>query len=70
MCCEVIKERDGIVKGSVSKGLDYLVVGYFGSTDWIHTPYGRKIEYAADLREKHGSLAIVSEDHWAETVFK
>ncbi|MDD5501830.1 MAG: BRCT domain-containing protein [Candidatus Omnitrophica bacterium] len=68
-CVEVIKERGGNVVDRVHEDVDYLVIGYFGSSDWIHTPYGRKIERAVELREKHGKIAIISEDSWSKTAF-
>ena len=70
MCQEVVEERGGKISKSITKKLDYLVVGFFGSTDWIHSPYGRKIEKAADYRELYGNLAIISEDHWATHAFR
>jgi hypothetical protein len=42
----------------------YLVVGEFVSRDWISTQYGRKIERAIELRDKHGCPAIVCEKHF------
>ncbi len=70
ICAEVVRERGGEAKSSVSKIVDYLVIGSFCSKDWIHTSYGRKIEKAAEFREKHGRISIISEDHWAEYAFR
>jgi NAD-dependent DNA ligase len=52
-------------KSSVTRDTHYLVIGTFGSRDWIHTSHGRKIEEAVALRSGGGSIAILSEDHWA-----
>jgi hypothetical protein len=35
-----------------------------GSTDWIYTTHGRKIEAAVAWRESGSPLAVVSEEHW------
>ena len=43
---------------------DYLVIGSVGSTDWIHSTHGRKIEKAVELRTKGFPIAIVAEEHW------
>lgn len=56
-------QRGGAI-ASVSKKLDYLVIGEIGSRDWIHSTHGRKIEKAVELRNGGARLAIVSERHW------
>lgn len=50
---------------TVTRRTNYLVVGTFGSRDWVHTPFGRKIEKAVKYRESGLRLAIVGEEHWA-----
>ncbi len=50
---------------SITRDTHYLVIGTFGSRDWIHTSHGRKIEQAVTLRSAGGAIAILSEDHWA-----
>lgn len=70
ICEEVIEERGGMAVKNVSAKVDYLVIGTFCSTDWIHTSYGRKIEAAAGLRESGLPIAIISEEHWAQSAFK
>lgn len=69
-CVELIKECGGVWTDLVNPDTDYLVVGYLGSSDWIHTSYGRKIERAMELRQGRSGIAIVSEDHWAKSAFK
>ncbi len=65
-CEDQILHRGGSVKKNVSLSLDYLIVGTFGSTEWIHTSYGRKIEGAIGLKKTGKShVAIVPEEHWA-----
>lgn len=62
--CELqVTQRGGAI-ASVSKKLDYLVIGEIGSRDWIHSTHGRKIEKAVELRNGGARLAIVSERHW------
>jgi NAD-dependent DNA ligase len=46
----------------------YLVIGTFGSRDWVHTSFGRKIEKAVQYRDDGHPLAIVAEDHWASSL--
>lgn len=69
-CEEVVIERGGSVVKNVSAKVDYVVIGTFCSTDWIHTSYGRKIEKAAELKQTGTPIAIITEDHWAQSAFK
>ncbi len=69
VCQDVVIERGGFASGSVTQKIDYLVVGTFCSTDWIHTSYGRKIMKASEYREKGIKTSIISEDHWARAAF-
>jgi NAD-dependent DNA ligase len=52
--------------GSPSKRTNYLVVGAIGSTDWIHSTHGRKIEKAVQLREEGIGIHIIAEEYWVE----
>lgn len=62
---EVIRARGGEVKPTVTKKVDYLVIGEIGSQAWKHSSWGRKIEAAVALRDQGARLRIVSEPHWA-----
>lgn len=64
-CKRYIARLGGVCEPSVTKRTNYLVIGTFGSRDWVHTPFGRKIEKAVEYRNAGHSLAIVNEDHWA-----
>jgi len=59
----------GIITSSISKRLDYLVVGAKSSPCWMYSTYGRKIEKALFLnREGKASISIVHEDSFFDTV--
>jgi NAD-dependent DNA ligase len=63
-CEDLVKNLGGVIKTSISKQLDYLVVGEIGSLAWIHSTHGRKIEAAVEVRGQGHSLAIICEGHW------
>lgn len=63
VCEAMTAERGGNVT-SVNQKLDYLVIGTYVTDSWKHSSYGLKIERAAELRAKHGSPFIISEEHW------
>lgn len=63
-CCLATQQLGGLIVDGIRQDLNFLVVGEFGSTDWIHSTHGRKIEKAVEYREKGFSLAIVSEECW------
>lgn len=61
-----IRDRGGVVQSTVTNETDYLIIGNIGSTDWLHSTHGRKIEKAVSLVEQGLSIAIISEEHWAD----
>jgi len=61
-----IRDRGGEVQPTVTRETDYLVIGNIGSSDWLHSTHGRKIEKAVSLAESGSSIALVSEEHWAD----
>lgn len=68
--CEVlITDRGGKIAGSVSKKVNFLIVGSIGNDQWLHSNYGTKIKKAVELRESGSPIAIVTEDHWQSFIF-
>lgn len=63
-CEKTVESLGGVFKNTVSFDLDYLVIGRIGSSDWLHTTHGTKIQKAVKLRDEGSSVAIVSEEHW------
>jgi hypothetical protein len=61
-----IEERGGIISSGCSKKTRYLVIGTFGSEEWLHSTHGTKIIKAVELKESGAGPAIVSERHWTE----
>lgn len=45
-----------------------LVVGSYGSRDWVHSTHGRKIEQAIGYRRAGCPVSIVPEQHWYDGV--
>jgi hypothetical protein len=64
-CEREVEKRNGACESNVTKRTSYLVIGTFGSSDWLHTAFGRKIEKAISYRDDGVPLRIVGEDHWA-----
>lgn len=69
-CQDAVISRGGLApdRASVSRSVDYLVIGTEGSKAWRKGAYGNKIEDAILLRRDNGAPAIVSEKHWAEAL--
>lgn len=55
-------------EGNVTRRTTHLVIGTFGSRDWVQTSFGRKIEKAVESRATTGRPIIIAEDHWAECI--
>ncbi len=68
VCAAAIEERGGAVVGSVTKKLNYLVVGGLGSPEWKHGSFGTKVEKAVALKRDGLPIRIVHEDHWANSL--
>jgi NAD-dependent DNA ligase len=67
-CERAVVKLKGAYERSVTKETDYLIIGTFGSRDWVHTSFGRKIEKAVEYREAGAPLAIAAEDHWVSAL--
>ncbi|HBZ9287980.1 TPA: BRCT domain-containing protein [Klebsiella pneumoniae] len=59
---ELVKKSGGLIADSITKKLDYLVVGTLSSRDWRFSSHGRKIEKAINYRDEGNKLKIISED--------
>lgn len=60
----------GEVSGSVSKKIDYVVVGGEGSDNYSFGSYGTKVKKAMELREKGVPIAVIAEDQLFELLEK
>ncbi len=64
-CTEATAALGGVIAKSVTKKLDYLVLGTYVTDSWVHESYGRKIEKAMGYRESGVPLVVITEEHWA-----
>jgi len=71
-CQAAVNDRGGYTPSqkSVSREIDYLVIGAEGSKAWKRGSYGNKIEAAILSRREHGTPAIISEEHWLSQIQK
>ncbi len=63
-CQSVIQTLGGVNAKTVTKTLDYLVIGTYVTDSWIHESFGRKIEKAIEYRDSGVPLSIITEAHW------
>jgi len=60
-----INNLGGIFKNSVTKNIDYLIVGDNDNPCWAFACYGRKVENAIKLRKQGSRIQIIHElDFW------
>ena len=64
-CQAAIDELGGVNANSVTKTLNYLVLGTYVTDSWAHETFGRKIEKAIEYRDNGMPLIIITEEHWA-----
>lgn len=65
-CQSALEALGGNLGKSVTKKLDYLVIGSYVTDSWAHESFGRKIEKAMAYRDDGVPLHIISESHWVE----
>lgn len=68
-CERVVIDHGGLLLPSVSKKLNYLVVGGLGSAEWKHGSFGTKIERAMQLKQAGVPVRVVHEDVLMASVF-
>jgi len=65
-----IQDLGGKIEQKISRKVDYVVMGTFCTRAWLRSPYSRKIQHALAMkREGKKDIQIISETHWAQTVF-
>lgn len=64
-CTRATEALGGRIAKSVTKDVDFLVVGSYVTESWAHESFGRKIEKAMQYREQGVPLKIIAEEHWA-----
>jgi NAD-dependent DNA ligase len=67
-CQYQVTKLGALCEKDVTMRTRYLVIGTFGSRDWVHTAFGRKIQKAVKYREAGARIAIVAEDHWVKSI--
>lgn len=65
-CEHAVLSRSGYVQPNVTLETNYLVLGTFASTDWLHSTHGLKIQKALDYQQRGQPLALISEQHWTD----
>jgi hypothetical protein len=69
ICEAAVIQRGGHCTSSVSKKVDFVVIGELCSRDWLYSSHGTKIQKAVEYRDKRGvPIAIVPEDAWAASL--
>lgn len=63
-----IEKRGGTATSTVSKKVNYLIVGSDGNPCWAYACYGRKVEKAVELRKGGCQLLIVHENDFHDAV--
>lgn len=67
-CEQIITDLGGIPLRSVTKTLDYLIIGALASRDWIGSSHGRKIEKAMEYKEQGHPVTILTEETWIKFI--
>ena len=65
---EIVMKFGGKYTNSITKSLDYLVIGAEGNPCWAYACYGRKVEVAVKLRKEGHKLLLVHENDFHDAV--
>jgi NAD-dependent DNA ligase len=68
VCAATIERRGGMVSSSITRKLNYLVVGGLGSREWGPGSFGAKVEKALEYKRDGAPILIVHEDRWASAL--
>lgn len=63
-CHGATESLGGVCSSTITKSVDYLVLGTYVTDSWAHENYGRKIEKAMEYRDSGVPIAIITEEHW------
>ena len=63
-CEREVTRRGGSCDRNITRRTSFVVIGTFGSRDWVHSSFGRKIQHAGLLPASGLPIRIVGEDHW------
>lgn len=66
ICERAVLKRNAIVKNTVTRKLDFLVIGSMCSPHWINETYGHKISNAMEIRKNQSTPIIISEQQWTD----
>lgn len=64
-CQQAVERLGSATTDNVTLNTSVLVIGTYGSRDWAHSSFGRKIQKAVSYRAQGESIYIVDEAHWA-----
>lgn len=67
-CHRASAEAGALLADTVTRKLQYLVVGTNVSPHWANTSYGRKIQKAVELQQAGLPVCIISEQRWASAL--
>ena len=65
-CEKKLTQFGGKSVNTVTKKLDYLVIGGLSSRDWVAESHGRKIEKALYYKERGSSVTLIAEETLAQ----
>lgn len=64
-CQQTVERLGAATTSDVTLSTNVLVIGTYGSRDWAHSSFGRKIQKAMEYQQRGHSVLIVDEAHWS-----
>lgn len=63
-CERAVEKRGAVTQDSITRKVDFLIVGGMTSPDWITSSYGLKLQKAKQLQDAGHDIVITTEKFW------
>ncbi len=64
-CEREVQELGGSCLKTVTRRLDYVVIGAIAAQDWAQRAFGAVVDDVVRYRARGVSIAVITEEHWA-----
>jgi len=67
-CEREVTDLGGTCERTVSRRTHYLVLGGLSASEWGQEGFGSQVDEVVQLRARGATIAIISEEHWANAL--
>lgn len=67
-CEREVMERGGVADRTVNRRTNYIVIGLLAANDWSQSAFGGLIDSVVQYRSRGVPIAVITEEHWTNTL--